>query len=455
MLYRKRATDIKKWLKESRKALLVTGARQVGKTYLIERVLEEEKADYVKIDLIQNPELADVLDDTGFRDVESFLSRIKLYTGKEMVKGETVIFIDEIQKAKDIITKVKYLVEEGSYRYVFSGSLLGVELFDLRSAPVGYMETLDMYPMDFEEFLIAQNMNRDVLEILRRAYEEKAKVDELIHQRVMEMVYEYLVVGGMPEAVDEYSRTGDFNRVAAVHGAIIPQYKSDFSQYENRNKKLRLNNMYNLIPAELNKKNKRYYFNHLDRNYKNDRYEDSILWLINAGVAIPTYNSSEPKIPLIANEKSNLFKMFASDVGLLTNQYGRATILDILDGSRTMNFGAEFENFVAQELNAHGYKTFYYNSKKKGELDFVIEYRNKCLPIEVKSGKDYSIHSALNNVITDVNYDIEEAIVLCSDNVRQEGKVSYLPIYMTMFIDDKSGDIPHFPKKDLSDLRAL
>ena len=452
MLYRKRIKDISSWYHNSNKALLVTGARQVGKTFIIENVLAEETADVVKFNLIEQPEVIDVFNSVSHTSIDTFISRLTLLTDKALVKGRTVLFFDEIQKCKDIVTKIKFLVLDGSFKYIFSGSLLGVELTGLNSAPVGFLDTLDMYPLDFEEFCIALGLKQQTLDILHEHFDSLKPVDDFIHQRLLEAFYNYLVIGGMPEAVSDYINNNDYNNVFNIHRSIIRQYKNDFTQYEDENKKLKLVKTYDLIPAELSDKNKRYTFTHLKNNLKYNRIADSFEWLISAGVALPVYNITEPKLPLKASEKSNLFKLFLSDTGMLTSMFGKSVALKTLNGEKNINYGATFENIVAQELIAHGYEGYYYTNKKMGELDFVIEYQNSCTPIEVKSGKDYTVHSALNNVLSVKDYYIEKAFVLCADNISTFDKLVYLPIYMIMFFDESS---IHFPKFDIPDLRNL
>ena len=334
-----------------------------------------------------------------------------------------------------MVTMIKFLVEEGSYRYILSGSLLGIELRDLRSAPVGYMREIQLYPMNFEEFLYAvSGINSDFINIIKESYIRRIPVGDSIHKKLMDLYYEYLVIGGMPKAVQAFKDTNDFNSVVDVHREIYPEYKRDFSQYETENRKLKLIDSYDLIPAQLDDKNKRFTISAIDKKLKFNNVSDSFEWLIHSGVSIPVYNVSRPKLPLTINMQHNLFKLFLSDVGMLTTIYGKATRLSLLNRDGKINYGAIFENYVAQELNTHNNRLYYFNSKKQGEIDFIIEKDGTCLPIEVKSGKDYYVHSALNNVLKDDSYNIKEAIVLCNDNVAVKGNIVYLPIYMTMFI---------------------
>lgn len=449
-MFRKVETQIKDWIHStSKEALLLTGARQVGKTFLIRDLLKSNNCDYVEFNLIEQPELISLFESARMNDTKSFLARLSVATEHELVKGQTIIFFDEVQEYKDIITAIKFLVDDGTFKYIMSGSLLGVELRDLRSAPVGYLSVIDMFPMDFEEFLIALKIKQTTLDYLQECFKEQKAVDSFIHDRIIDSFYTYLVVGGMPEAVQTYIDENDFNKVSKVHEKIIEFYKRDFTKYEKKDK-LKLIKTYELIPSELNAKNKRYIFTDLDKNLKFDRYENSFNWLFDAGVALPVFNTTEPVVPLKINKQSNLFKLFLSDIGMLSTLFGRATQIKLLEKAEEINCGAIFENVVAQELFAHGYDGYYYANKKQGEVDFLIEYEGSCLPIEVKSGKDYTQHSALNNIISNEDYSIKKAFVFSKYNVSVKGNIIYLPIYMLMFINEKSEPLPQKQRINLS-----
>ena len=430
MLYRKVQKDIEKWLNDGHDALLITGARQVGKSFLIRETLKKNKINYVEFNFIQNPNLLEIFNSALKNDSDRFLMELEVASNKNLTK-DTVIFFDEIQECKEIVTVIKFLVENGKYKYVLSGSLLGVELRDLRSAPVGYMRTIEMFPMDLEEFLIANKLSEKILNYLKDCFDKKLQVSDFIHKRLIDAFYKYLIVGGMPEAVDAFIRTNDLNEVSTIHKKIWQDYKKDFTRYEEKYK-LKLISIYDLIPAELNSKNKRYNFSNINKQLKFARYENNFNWLIDAGVSIPVFNVTEYQIPLEASKKSNLFKLFLSDVGMLTTFYGSATILKLLDNGNDVNCGAMFENAIAQELRAHGFKEYYFNNKKHGEVDFLIEYNNQLLPIEVKSGKDYQKHSALSYFMSTHRFD--NAFVLSNYNVKVENNITYYPIYMIMFI---------------------
>lgn len=445
MLKRKIDSFIRQFFRRSKNALLITGARQIGKTFSVREFGKNFKS-FVEINFVENQDAVEI-----FRTAKSssdILLRLSAMTNTPLIKGETLIFFDEVQKCPEIVTAIKFLVEEGSYRYVLSGSLLGVELRDLRSVPVGYLEVKDMYPLDFEEFLICNNVSESIISHLKEALYKKISVDDVIHAKLLELFRLYLVVGGMPAAVSKYLETNNLQEVVAVQREIIRLYKWDISQYDYKNK-LKIEEIFDLIPSELNAKNKRFILKSLNRNAKFAYYEDSFLWLKNAGVALPVYNVEEPKVPLLLAKSRNLFKLFQSDVGLLAAQYSDGIQLKIIMGQSDINFGAIYENAVAQELAAHDFNLYYFNSKKQGELDFVVEKDGMILPIEVKSGKDYAVHRALTNILENSEYNIKEALVLSNANIKQVGKILYAPIYMVMLLEKKKEN-PLIYKIDLS-----
>lgn len=434
MLERKAESEIKAWIHNGKTALLVSGARQVGKTWSIRRCLEQEGCHYLEVNLIQESELIPVLEHCS--SVEDLIINLSAAKNFSFRKGETILFIDEVQELKDIVTRVKFWVDEGSFRYVLSGSLLGIELRSLRSAPVGFLTEVNMFPLDFEEFLIASGVPAETLGHLRDCFDQLKPVQELVHQKMMLHFQRYLVVGGMPAAVQEYVGTGDINQVSIIQRNIIELYKLDFTKYEKQEKKLMLIAVYNQIPSQLLKQNRRFNYSDIKKGLRFERLEDSFLWLATAGVAIPVYNATEPRVALNQNTKSSLLKLYSSDVGLLTCQYGNAIRMKVLLGDNSVNLGGVYENAVAQELNTHGFPLYFYNSHKVGELDFVIEKELSVLPIEVKSGKDYYVHSAITRVVDNAEYGVKTAYILANCNVSHDGKLCYLPVYMSTFIRD-------------------
>ena len=419
----------------------------MGKTYSIREFGKTFKS-FVEINFIENPEAVNLL--KGAHSSQDLLLRLSTLTSQPLIKGETLIFFDEVQRCPDIVTAIKFLVDEGSYRYILSGSLLGVELKDLRSEPVGYMAIKDMYPMDFEEFITNLGISETVVNSLREAWLKRTPVDAFVHQKLMDFFRLYLIVGGMPAAVSKYMETNNLQEVMGIQQQIIRLYKRDIAQYDPSNK-LYIEDIFNLIPPELNAKNKRFILKRLNENAKFNRMENSFLWLTNAGVALPVYNVEEPKLPLLLSRSRNLFKLFQNDVGLLASQYAEGIQMRIIRGDKDINFGAIYENAVAQELVAHGMTTYYYNNKKQGELDFIVELNGKVLPIEVKSGKDYESHRALSNVLRQEAYDLPEAVVFNNDNLHTAEKIIYAPIYMVMFLE-KNNEAPSYYKIDLTGL---
>lgn len=447
MLYRRISKEIEKYYASTRNALLLTGARQTGKTYSIRQFGKSFKS-FVELNFIENPEAAKIFQ--GVTDAKDLLFRLSALADKPLVPGETLVFFDEVQVCPEIVTAIKFLVDEGSYRYILSGSLLGVELKDLRSEPVGYMGVRTMYPLCFEEFALNLGVDRSVIDRLREKWEKRETVDEVVHNKFMELFRLYLVVGGMPASVASYIESNNLMNVLTVQRDIVELYRRDISKYAETDK-LVIKEIFDLIPSELKAKNKRFILKSLNQHAKFDRYKDSFLWLKDAGVAIPVYNVEEPKSPLKLAETRNLFKLFSNDVGLLAAQYADGIQLRIINGDKDINFGSVYENAVAQELVASGFTPYYYNNKKRGELDFLIQESDSVLPIEVKSGKDYDSHRALSNVLDCREFDIKEAIVFSGHNLSVSGPIVYAPIYMTMFL---RRDIP-LPTHYKIDLTAL
>lgn len=433
-MFRKYAITIKEWIENSNKALLVTGARQIGKTWLIRDEIDKSKLKRFEINFIDQPEMVNYLN--AEMSAEDFLIKLKMIMPEEYKPHETVVFFDEIQKCPEIVTKIKFLVDEGSFRYAMSGSLLGIELKGIASAPVGYLTVLRMYPMDFEEFMVANSVSNTTLDMLKEKFEACQPVDDFIHQKLISLFFVYLIVGGMPDAVKKYIETKDIREVDKIQKDIVELYKEDFSQYEYENKKLKLKSIYEIVPAELNKQNKKFVFTMLDKELKFDRYENSFLWLKDAGVVIPVYNADLPTIPLLASKSSNVFRLFSSDVGLLTSAYPAETKVELISRNGEVNNGAHFENAVAEQLMANSFEPYFCKKKNLGEIDFLIEMSGKVVPIEVKSGKGYKSHKSLENYINIPDYHIERAYVFSTYNVEKEGKIIYLPIYMSYLLKE-------------------
>ena len=435
MLERKIESELQRFHDDTtRKALLLTGARQVGKTYIVRKFGKANYAAFIEFNFIRNEEAASIFRNVS--DEHDILLRLSALTKTRLVPGNTLIFFDEVQACPEVITFIKFLVEEGSYRYILSGSLLGVELKNIRSVPVGYMKEVQLFPLDFEEFIRANGVGDNVIAHLRDAYEKRRSPDPVIHDKMLRYHALYLITGGMPAVVQKYIDTNDLQQVFEEQKAIVQEYRRDVTQYDER-LKMRLRHVYSLIPSELNKQNKRFYLKNLADLNRFDRAEADFVWLKEAGVAIPVYNVDEPRIPLELAKKANLFKLFMNDVGLLCSLYSDGIQLKLLNGETEMNSGAVYENFVAQELVAHGFETvYYYNSKKRGEVDFLVEFDGAVLPIEAKSGKNHTAHSALDNLMAEESFGIPQAFVFGkSGEVTTVGRIVHMPVYFLMFLE--------------------
>jgi predicted AAA+ superfamily ATPase len=298
---------------------------------------------------------------------------------------------------------------------------------------------------------LANGVSQRVIDSLRKAYETQAPVDVIVHEKMMDLFRLYLIVGGMPSVVARYLATNNLQEVAQEQRAILALYRQDIAKYDPNNK-LYLEDIFALIPSELNSKNKRFILKNLNENFKFSRYQNSFLGLKKAGVALPTFCVTEPTVPLMLNKSANLFKLFLSDVGLLASMYMDGIQLKLLNRENDINFGFVYGNSAAQEMKAHGYDLYYFNSKKQGELDFVIERGGDVLPIEIKSGKDYQRHAALDNVLGNKDYAIPTAFVFQNDNVSVNGRIVYLPIYMLMFLQKEDISTPQIYKLNLDGL---
>ncbi len=432
----------------SKTALLIEGARQIGKTFSIRQFGKKFKT-YIEINFIEQPEAISLFKDLS--NTKDLLARLSLFTKQKLIKRDTLIFFDEVQICPEVITYIKFLVDEGSYNYILSGSLLGIEINDLRSVPVGYLTIKRMFPLTFREFALNLGLNSSILENLETSFKEKKPVDDFIHKKMMELFRVYLVVGGMPAAVNRYIETNNLNEVIDIQNQIVNLYKKDITQYD-KNNKLAIAQIFELIAPQLNSQNKRFIIKDIKSGVKFDRYENSFLWLKDAGFALPVYNVETPKIPLKLSKSRSLFKLFMSDVGLLASEYSQGIQLKIISGDDKLNYGAIFENYIAQELTACEHDLYYYNNKKRGELDFLIEYDGEVLPIEVKSGKDYKVHRALSNIMDCGEFNLNRALIFNNSNLKVEGKLTYAPIYMAMFLKQEINDEDSIYKIDLSEL---
>ena len=373
------------------------------------------------------------------KGTEDFYVRLSAVAGRRLgTKDDTLVFIDEIQAYPSLLTMLKFLNDEERFTYIVSGSLLGVTMQKTLSIPGGRIETLHMYPLDFEEFLWANGVGNEVIDNMKERFNNRQSSDDGLHRRMMELFKTYLLIGGLPQAVNTYLDSQNIYRVRKIHEGIYNLYREDASQYSQK-EKLQIRRLYDLIPSNMENRKKRLRFNEVEeKRSKSARdYEDDIEYLISAGVALEVRAISNPTFPLISSAKKNLLKLYLNDVGLLSYVFFKHNVTAIKDDLLSINLGSVYETVVASELQAHGHPLFYYDNKQKGEVDFLIDdYDNlTVLPIEVKSGKDYSTHRALDRFIANTDYRVQQAIVLTNDGTsRTEGNTSYLPIYYIMFL---------------------
>ena len=441
MLYRKITSYIEEHLKSSTdKILILEGARQIGKSFSIREAGTRLYKNFVEINFVEDDE-----GDQLFKNIhkkEDFYLTLSMVAGDRLGdRTDTLVFLDEIQHYPQYLTMLKFLREDGRYRYITSGSLLGITLQDTTSIPVGSIIRKEMFQLDFEEFLIANGFGTEAIDMLRNAYETRQSLTEERHNHVMDLFRRYLLVGGMPDAVNTYLETHNIVRVREVQEGIRSLYATDASKYEKeQNKKLLIRRIYEMIPSQMENKKKRIVAKEI-RGKKGDRfeqYQEEFEYLISSGIALAVHAISNPHFPLSESLQKNLLKLYLNDVGLLTGQLYHNNIRPVLDDVRSINLGSVYESVVAQELRAHGHKLFYYDQRKQGEVDYLIDDYTAMspLPVEVKSGKDYTVHSALNNLLGNPDYHIFAATVVSNEReIRQEGKVTYMPVYLVMFME--------------------
>ena len=431
MLYRKVIEKLEEWKKtENKKALLVTGARQIGKTYLIREFARKNYEVFVEINFLTYESAKMIFE--GDINADSIIQKITAFCKQKLEPGKTLIFFDEIQECPNARTAIKFLVDDGKFDYVESGSLLGVQYNTVKSYPVGYEHIVQMFPMTFEEFCIACGVQSSTFDLLEECYNKLEPVAEAIHNAMKQLFQVYVIVGGMPAVVQEYVVSHDIAKVVEIQKDILLLYRQDIAKYSEKDRE-KITAIFDNIPSQLDSKNRRFKLNSIRSTARMERYEESFIWLKDAGVAIPCYNVVAPQVPLKLNEQSNLLKLYMADVGLLCVSCIDNVQFSILNGDLSVNMGSILENVYAQELLSKGFDIRFMN-KKFGEIDFLIQNNGKVIPLEIKSGQDYKKHTALNNVLAVEEWRLNKAFVFCMGNVEAQTSVIYLPWYMIMFI---------------------
>ena len=440
MLYRKIQPFIESYLKsDSNKVLIIDGARQVGKTFIIRQVGRSLFENYIELNFAEDQNGPRLFEQV--RTVQDFYFQVSTIAGDKMGdKKNTLIFLDEIQAYPHLLTMLKFLKQDDRFTYIASGSLLGVTLKKTSSIPVGSIEIKRMFPLDFEEFLLANGFHRSAINMMREKYLSGESLDAAAHGRVLDLFKKYLLIGGLPDAVNTFLADTNIVKVRTIHRDIRAFYADDASKYEaDNNRKLKIRRIYEMIPSNLENKKKRVVFQNIEdrRGKRFSDYQDEFEYLISAGIVLDVNAISAPVFPLAQSVGKNLLKLYLNDVGLLTDILYGNNIRAILDDEAGINLGSVYESVVAQELAAHGHRLFYYDNRSKGEVDYLIEDYDSLstVPIEVKSGKDYTVHSALNSFVNNEDYHVKKALVLSNTReVTTRGRITYMPVYNVMFL---------------------
>lgn len=416
--------------------LLLTGARQVGKTSAVESFASQHYDGLIKIDFVERPEAVALISQA--RSLDDLLVRITALASNPIGDRKTLLFFDEVQRCGDSITWMRYLASDPRLDVIYSGSMLGVEAFDFRSLPVGTIDILEMFPMTFREFTWAAGFDDSLWQLVESCFCGHEPVPDFIHDRLIDLYYQYALVGGMPEAVQTFVSTHDTQAMRTRQRAILDGYRADITRYvTDPVHAQRIKTIFDAVPAQLNKESKRFIISGIDKKRRFEDYQSDFDWLTNAGVVLPVKRANEAMFPLGLEREDSFFKLYSNDVGLLFSTFSDADVLAILDKRDQMNFGQIFENITAQELRSHGRSSLYYfNKTKVGEVDFLIEDRHEPLvvPVEVKSGKSSHAHAALDHLMEVKNYHLNKAVVLHRENVEKESKVLYLPLYMASLL---------------------
>ena len=444
MLYRKIESVIENHLKSDlKKILLVDGARQVGKTYIIRYVGKKLFENFIEINMVEDSLGNRLFAET--KTIEDFYLQVSMLEGNKMkAKENTLIFIDEIQAYPHLLTLLKFLSQDNKFTFIASGSLLGVTLSQTTSIPIGSIRKVRMFPLDFEEFLYANGMNEIVISSMQKKFERLESLDESMHNKMIDLFRKYLLVGGLPDAVNSYLEEKNIQSVREIQSEIHDYYAADASKYDEE-KKLKIRRVYDLIPSNMENKKKRVVAQSIE-NKKGKTfsdYSDEFEYLISSGIALNVQAISNPVFPLIESTGKNLLKLYLNDVGILSGILYGNNIRAVLDDERSINLGSVYETVVASELIAHGHKLFYYDNRSKGEVDYLIDDYDSlsAVPIEVKSGKDYTVHSALNTFVQNEDYHIKKAFVVSNERtVTKKGKITYIPIYYIMFFNADTKD---------------
>ena len=442
MLYRKISERLKEYFSsDSDRLLVIDGARQTGKSYIIREIGSAMFPNYIELNMEEDKVGQRIFADA--RTLDDFYLALGVVAGDKMKdRKSTLVFIDEIQAYDHLLTLVKFLMKDGRFTYIASGSQLGISLRNTSSVPAGSLDIEHLHPMDFEEFLYANGVGGLVVKSMRDCFLERKPLSEALHGKMLDFFKKYLLVGGLPQAVDAYVRTKNITEFRRIQGEVHAMYGIDASKYEvEHGKRLKIRRIFDMIPSSLENKKKRVVIRDIEgKKWKrSDDYVDEFEYLISSGIALDVKAISKPSYPLIENSGKNLMKLYLNDVGILSGIYYRNNVSAVMSDVKSINLGSVYETVVAQELRAHGYELYYYDNKKNGEVDYLIDDSDHLsnIPLEVKSGKDYTVHSALDKFMSIEEYNIRDAYVLSNEReVTVRNGITYIPIYYVMFFEN-------------------
>lgn len=425
--------------KKDKSALIIKGARQVGKSYLVREFGRNEYESYIEINFLKNPLYKNIF--KGDLSAEEIFKRLSAYIPNlKIIPFKTLLFLDEIQVCAEARTAVKFLVEDGSVDVISSGSLLGLSYLEdddknvtePTSLPVGYEEQITMYSLDFEEFLWAKGYNDDAIAYLKDFYISNKEVPKELNDKYLELFREFMIVGGMPEVVQTFIDTNNFQEASKIQGKILADYQDDISNHAKGQEKIKVRQCYDSIPKQLAKEYKKFQYSVVEKGKTSKKYGGSIKWLCDSSLVNKCSNVNEAYIPLLAYEMDDQFKLYLNDTGLLLYLYGPETKLAILNNTLKGNSkGGIYENIISESLLKRGYKLYYYKTQNSSmEIEFVIEKNGEVIPIEVKAGNDStpSLNSFINKYHPKVSYKFVNGNVGFLDGKKT------LPHYMVMFI---------------------
>ncbi len=436
MLKRKIEQQLVEWKNtENHKPLIIKGCRQCGKTYSVKKFADENYQNVVYLNFFENPEYASAFAESLEVDYITMMLSAILGNRAKFIPGQTVLILDEIQDCPEARTALKFFKEDGRFDVIGTGSLLGVKGYgnEPKSIPVGSETVLEMHPLDFEEFLWANEISNDIVEFLKKSLDEEKPIPEALHNRMRNLLLSYAVVGGMPEVVQTYVNTKQMNDVLSIQRDIVRSYEDDMIKYAEKSDKSRIRECFQSIPKQLSKENKKFQYSTIKKGSTASKYEGSLQWIEDAGIISRCYNLAITELPLDGNAEKENFKVYMQDCGLFVSMLEDGTQADILQGNLYGYKGAIFENLIADIFTKMGRKLYFFRKNTGLEIDFVIRYKGECVLVEVKAytGNTKSAKTILNHP---EKYHVNSAIKLGDYNVGKMNQMLTLPHYMAFLL---------------------